>query len=321
MKRTHNEDVVVSHSHSVDASAVQPVRHSTAGSDGDDEYPRHRMAGNKTLQRHTVDVLPLSDAAASIGDSIADIAPIKAYFDSLNPQHSATITTHLDHMFRQTTKLMMWLKRQTARPERLDDFESVHAVQRELLAKQLKLYDTASQMIAAKRDSLKFTYDDFVQRHSAEVDDDDRALEDYSHPVCRSDSLVLDGQTLVSRSDSLVPVGRPSNGLQSSDGGAGSRAYGGLNGSGVVSQRNQTTQTDDGGDSRSEIRIKDGDDFEFLDSKTGKLFTNKTTPNMAQPAAADCGDDEDDEEYQLLEVIDVDEEDEENVDRVAAVSI
>lgn len=285
------------------AAELTPVRKTPAHNKHQHhlQHPqRFESAGATSVDQLLMRPLLPQEVTSPASDGIADIASIKTYFDSLNPQHSSTIVTHLDQIFRQSAKLMVWLKRQTARPQRLDDFDAVHMVQRELLAKQLKLYDTASQLIAAKRDSVKFAYDDFVLRHSTEVDEDDEALdhEDYSYSESGPDSLELDGQRIVSR---------PTYG-RSDGGGSGS----GSNGSTAAkwSLCNQSTQTDDGGgDSRSEIRIKDGDDFEFLDSKTGKLFTNKTSPKAAVATNGGGDDDEEDyEEYQLLDVIEVDEE-------------
>lgn len=294
-----------------DADAIPPVRRAPVPNQHHQQHQQHQQryasASTGTGIAHVNQLLlppPLpADLTPPASDSgIADIASIKTYFDSLNPQHSSTIITQLDQIFRQSAKLMVWLRRQTARPQPIDDFDAMHMVQRELLSKQLKLYDTASQMIAAKRDSVKFTYDDFVQRHGTEMDEDDATLdhEDYTYLESRQDRLELDGQRIVSR---------PTNGRWDGGGsGSGSNWSTATTTAAAATvkwcMRTQSTQTEDGGgDSRSEIRIKDGDDFEFLDSKTGKLFTNKTSPAATVTTDVSGADDEEEEEYQLMEVI------------------
>lgn len=269
-------------------------------------------------------------------DAMADIASARAFFDALNP-HASTVQ-HLDQMFKQTTKVMQWLKKQTARSS-LPDFETTNEIQCELLAKQLKLYDAATQLIAAKRDSLQFAYDDFVNKHgdanakAAAVEaaaavtvslqnrrnvrdkhdhlaelvkatlenvqaNDADMTEDYSksHRLDLDLDLSPDGRVIlgggVAKTNGNGEYAEPIETVNSQ-----------IECSKPAQPVNQSTQTDDGPTvTLSEIRIKDGDDFEFLDSKTGKLFTNKT------PDEADDDDDDDDTEMDLVELIEVDED-------------
>lgn len=258
-------------------------------------------------------------------DPMADIAPVRAFFEALHPHPSTALSQHLEQMFKQTTKVMQWLKRQTAR-DTVADFEAMYECQSEMLTKQLDLFDAATQMIAAKRDSLQFAYEDFVNKHGdraakAEAADaaaaasqrsaqiaaaasarKERANQslDYVKVKLERDADMTEDYTMshaVHLDLDMSPDGRMILSGESHRNGNGECAGGESKRDVPLLPVNQGTQTEDGALAVSEIRIKDGDEFEFLDSKTGKLFTNKT------PA-----DDEDDDELELVELIEVEDE-------------
>lgn len=207
-------------------------------------------------------------------DVMTDLAQIRGHIDAAVSMVPSQMPNHLDQIFRHSNRMLVWLKRQTARPDPQLDARRAMQWHSEMLHKQTKIYDTITQLVAAKQDQLHYAFEDFVKKQGAQMYEmkTDEEMEEQQQQVeleyqLHGDEGSNDGEFVTSDP--------------------------------VPTKRQQQTVI-----KQEKVEY----DFEILDPQTGR--TMKLSANGAEGDAEDVEDDE--ENYQLVDVIDVSDDDEDD---------
>lgn len=251
--------------------------------------------------------------SSSCPPEVDDLSSVHDYFGTLHSNQSARIVREMDTILKQTNHYVRLLNAET-NLENSANFDQLMLSNRALLNKQLEIYDSATQIMSVKRDSLRFAFEDWMRKHSPEPIGD---VEDYSTmemDVGLHLELNSDGTIVSDKKNGATTNGETCNEPQP------------LPPPPSKESKDVECQTNIAG---SDLQLSDclqnadGTEFEFLDSKTGMYFTNKPQPEPETETEPETEDlisvqsvDDDDEDMTMVELIEVDE----NFDDVASVN-
>lgn len=231
-----------------------------------------------------------------------ELDTIHRFFDSISTNQTARIVREFEAILKQTNQFVNHLNAESLSPDTTANFDQLQLSNRSLLTKQFEIYDAATQLISVKRDSLKFAFEDWVQKHAPEPVE----IEDYS--TLNMDTgvkleLNSDGAIVTEKSAEPCTNGESTHDAQPKP----------------VELKHAECQTNiQGSDLHLSDCLQADGEYEFLDSKTGMYVTNKVIvpkdeevepPNDLVELYEVLNSDSDDEN--MVEMIEVDEEYEE----------